>query len=513
MLGLINSFFKNIVGMFKFFFRAITFVLLLFVYFIGNLINSISNFRLFPKFIKVKLSPVFSFMNSRVIGVLDPHIKGRTTISRVELIDLSVKNMRAKGTRATISMGGMMIGIGSIVFLVSIGYGLQNLVINRVARLDEMQQTDVTTQAGGNVKINDESVARYRELSDVERALPLIAVVGRVNYNNSVSDMAAYGVTTNYLKESAVKPVSGRIFESNEEVLAASSSTSDWVELPSEANTTETTSTKTIELSPNAVKEAVVNRAMLKVLGINESEALGKSFSVSFIILGELQADRNEKVESVATNYRIVGISPEEEIPFFYVPFIDLRGLGITNYSQVKVIVKDQSSLSKVRNQIEAMGFVTMSVADTVAQINSLFSTIRLILAFFGLLALVIASLGMFNTLTVSLLERTREVGLMKAMGMKSSEVRELFLTESMIMGIIGGVLGLTLGWVLGKLLGLFLSTFAIYKGVGAIDVSYIPFSFTLVILCLSFSVGLFTGIYPARRATKISALNALRYE
>jgi putative ABC transport system permease protein len=248
-------------------------------------------------------------------------------------------------------------------------------------------------------------------------------------------------------------------------------------------------------------------------LGINENEAIGKTFSVSFVVVGDLLANATEKVESAPTDYTIVGVTPEESTPIFYVPFIDLRTLGVANYSQVKVVAKNQTDLAKIRKQIEAMGYTTRSVADTVAQINSLFATAKTLLLLLGMVALAVAALGMFNTLTVSLLERTREVGLMKAMGMKSSEVKELFLTESMTMGFFGGVLGIVAGFVLGKLLGLILSFFAIFKGVGYIDVSYLPLSFVLVILLLSLIVGLATGIYPAKRATKISALNALRYE
>ena len=184
-------------------------------------------------------------------------------------------------------------------------------------------------------------------------------------------------------------------------------------------------------------------------------------------------------------------------------PFLDLRSLGIANFSQAKVVVKDQNELVKTRRQIESMGYMTRSVADTVAQINSLFATARTVLMLLGMVALSVAALGMFNTLTVSLLERTREVGLMKAMGMKSSEVSELFLTESMIMGFLGGILGIIFGWVLGRLLGIFLSFFAIINGVGFVDISYIPLPFVFVIIFLSLLVGLVTGIYPARRATK----------
>ena len=166
-----------------------------------------------------------------------------------------------------------------------------------------------------------------------------------------------------------------------------------------------------------------------------------------------------------------------------------------------------------MRKKIEASGYVTTSVADTVAQIDSLFGTIRKVLALAGTVALAVASLGMFNTLTVSLLERTREIGLMKSMGMRSKEVEELFLSESMLMGFSGGLMGLITGIVAGKLLGLLLSIFAMFKGVGYIDVSSVPISFSILIIALSLFVGLVTGIYPAKRATKISALNALRYE
>jgi len=159
------------------------------------------------------------------------------------------------------------------------------------------------------------------------------------------------------------------------------------------------------------------------------------------------------------------------------------------------------------------MGYLTRSVADTVAQINSLFKTIRTVLALLGLVALAIAALGMFNTLTVSLLERTREVGLMKALGMTSEEVSELFLTESMIMGFCGGVFGIILGFLAGKITGLILSVFAIFKGVGVIDIASLPLGFVAIIVLLSLVVGIATGIYPAKRTTKISALNALRYE
>jgi len=653
----------------------LNFVALLLFYVLGVSVTAIIRLRWFPKQLKDSLMKPFYEQQIKTLAFFDR--RDFTSISRVALIELAFQNMKAKKTRTMITVGGMAIGIGAIVFLVSVGYGLEHMVVSRVARLDEMKQTDVTSQTGSIAKINDKTLADFSGVASVTSVLPLIAVVGRVNYQNSISDMAVYGVTTEYLTQSAIKPVEGKIFESNElvaklqeaegqvagvstdrdfayygmeiqdvnyslpegvwirirekpdktsniigyskrvegspsgeevwgsqyasednrgeagvdengatlgkwvkaslplwkkekcsvveqpdctdggylvsrdasglqeirtgyfapladtivtsigikegSVLALTTDTTTsatgvngalgWVEIASEAGVISTAEVKKIDLGASALKQAVVNRSMLKVLGLKESEAVGKVFTVSFVVVGDLLDDPKEKVESSPAEFKIVGVVPDEKSPVFYVPFVDLRTLGITNYSQVKVVVKDQSALDKVRRQIEGLGYSTRSVADTVSQITSLFGTVRVVLGILGMVALAVASLGMFNTLTVSLLERTREVGLMKAMGMKSTEVQELFLTESMMMGFFGGVLGIFLGYMAGKVLGLLLSTFAIFKGVGYINISFLPITFVLVIILLSFIVGMVTGIYPARRATKISALNALRYE
>lgn len=664
------------------FWHFLSFTLLLIIYlFNAQVVMRLSNTRFFPRKLSGAFAPKWSHFYLKAVSLLD---RKTGSISRLDLIELSIRNMQVKKVRSFVTIGGMAIGIGAIVFLVSVGYGLEQLVISRVARLEEMKQADVSLQTGSKIRIDDKTLASFKNIPQIELSLPLIAVVGRVNYQNSVSDMAVYGVTTQYLQQSAIKPVQGKVFDSNElamevpsevpalaeanppkgqvagvstqtakmgekiqdieftitpnnwvrvrenpdskskilgytkrtegkyqgeeywggsyesddetgkagtsesgeplgkwvkakvylweskkcevssqgcaegkfvvlkenetqiqkegyfaeinvqlsgmdvvspQVLGVSTTAttatqsasetlaSGWVDIASEAGIIKPLETKTVELGTSAKKQAVVNRAMLKVLGLKETEAVGKKFNASFVVVGDLLADSKQPVESAPSEYTIVGVTPDEKTPLFYVPFVDLRSLGITNYSQVKVVVKDGTSLTKVRRQLEAMGYVTRSVADTVAQINSLFATAKAILALLGMVALAVAALGMFNTLTVSLLERTREVGLMKAMGMRSSEVQELFLTESMIMGFFGGILGIILGFVVGKVLGLILSLFAIFKGVGMIDISYIPFSFVIIVVVLSLLVGILTGIYPARRATKISALNALRYE
>ncbi len=239
---------------------------------------------------------------------------------------------------------------------------------------------------------------------------------------------------------------------------------------------------------------------------------LRKSVDIQFIIVGSLIPSIDGKKFSTKTNYKIVGLI-EDQRQIFYVPFYDMKMLGVENLSQIKVVMRDKSDLPIVRKEIESMGFKTSSVVDTVAQIESLFLNVRFILGLVGMIALGVASLGMFNTLTVSLLERTREIGGMKAIGMVSIEVLDLLLAEAMIMGFAGGIGGLILGILAGEITSFILSIIGLVSGSGFLDLTYLPLNFIMFIIFLSFVVGIVTGMYPARRAKKISALNALRYE
>lgn len=542
----IKAFFKESL------FDTLTFSLFLGGYLVVKSIALLGRIRFCPAFLQQILEiPLQLFHKfNRIL-----YRRKENNINRVNLIDLGVRNMVFKKSRTLVTIGGMAVGVAAVVFLVSLGYGLQDLVINRVASLDELNQVTIVPQQSSSLKITDETLTSLDQLSEVEKSLPVISLVGRVNYQNSVTDVAAYGVVSEYLKESAFRPVYGDFFESNEivftdenvesiternasdvgeplsysdriiaKVLGESNTnvtteenvlgdTIELVDLEGESEEEGGAETEVISLSSKAKREAVVNAAMLNLLGISEPEAVGQQFEVSYIVVGSLLEDQSRKVESAAATYSIVGVIHDEQSPLFYVPFIDLRSIGITNYSEVRSVIQRQDELAQARQKIEAMGFTTASVVDTLDQIDSLFASLRFVLGLVGMVAVAIAALGMFNTLTVSLMERTREVGFMKALGMRSNEVKELFLAESILMGLFGGGFGLLLGVLGGKAMSLALTIYSELNGGEAIDISSTPASLIAGIVVLSIVVGFFTGHYPARRATKISALDALRYE
>lgn len=516
---------------------AFWFLVILTVFVILEFILVFFSFKIFSKgTFKEKIT---NFKDS-ILEKLDK--RQVNTISPLEIISLSYRNMKMKKSRVAITVGGMILGIGTIVLLVSIGYGLQELVTNRVTNLEEVKQVNVTTQIGSNLKLNSKVVSNIKEMSDAQFVIPIIESIGKIELNGSQIDTAVIGVQSSYFDKSSIKPVTGTSFvndeldtlnkskvipskkttDSNTPVTTPSvqgvedqkaSTNLDWVEVPSEIEVIKQEEEVQYILGGDTKREVVVNRAALRVLGLAEDSSLGKKINVQLITTQGQVDDLGTKNISEQTSYKIVGVTPDDKTPVIYIPIVDLKSLGVSNYSQLKVGAITDKALVELRKKIESIGFNTASVADTINQINTLFGTIRFILGIFGSIALAVAALGLFNTLTVSLLERTREIGLMKAMGMRSYEIERVFLTESMIVGLFGGLIGLIVGFAIGKFIGLVLTLVSLDKGLGFIDVAFIPADFVFIVLILSLFVGVITGIYPARRAKKISALNALRYE
>lgn len=604
-------------------------------------------------------------------------------VKRSYLIFLAIENLRARKSRSFITIAGMSAGVGIIVLLLSLGYGIERLVISQVASLDELKIVDVSTGTVASQVLNKSTLDKIKKIPNVANAIPLISVVGRITYNKATTDVLVYVAPNEYLdiiklpirdkmkftnnnfkdlsKEGEVAGVSvelpharintpiksGDLYFSvqpeksvtvwsecrtNSEVLGETTRIEgdfvgkeywgneyypyndygrsaydssekrflgkwvktrvplfisekdgvvrpvlddygrhEWVEgcieqsnivrkdfykfgdvlgdatesaslTPDEESTdsalvtfdtvvvstdsaglemvelqaTDSANTKeesTINFISSPKGEAMVSVALLKLFNIPENTAVGTKFSVSYIITSSLLPEVKGKAKTTETEYTIIGVIDDTESEFFYINFADMQRLGVKNYSQLKVVLEDQKHSQSVRNDIQVLGFQTTSTADTVTQIELLFNNLRIVLGLLGLVALGVASLGMFNTLTVSLLERTREIGGMKTMGMVSEEVQDLFLAEAMIMGLSGGIGGIILGFLAGKMLSFSVSAFAFTQGEGFLELTYIPMFLIIFIIVSSFIVGLITGLYPAYRAKKISALNALRYE
>jgi putative ABC transport system permease protein len=188
------------------------------------------------------------------------------------------------------------------------------------------------------------------------------------------------------------------------------------------------------------------------------------------------------------------------------------KGPG-TGYSSLYVRVKKVSELDTVKKQIEKIGFGTLAVVDQLQEIKRGFVIFDTALGAVGTIALVVAALGIINTMVMSILERTREIGIMKAIGGSENEIKGIFFVEAGIIGMAGGVFGVALGWVVTRIANLVANHYVAQQGTPYINFFYIPAWLVLGAIAFSIVVSLLAGMYPAVRAARVNPVEALRHD
>ncbi|MDD5341989.1 MAG: ABC transporter permease [Patescibacteria group bacterium] len=393
------------------------------------------------------------------------------------IVFLAVRSLRNRKLRSALTIGGMIVGIGAIVFLVSLGFGLQKLIKERVTNIEALTVLEVSTGESLLLKIDKKAIDSFKAIPNVVEVSPSVNLSGQALYQNAGTDIAVFGINPTYASIESTRLVnSGRA------------------------------------LNEGTKDEALLTTTALELLGIaNRQDILGQSIRLK-VFIPDPDSETGDQISEDAT-VKVVGIIDDEELSVAYVPLDLIEPFGIKEYDMAKVKVTERSKLNDVRLRIETQGYQVASLADTVGQIDQIFLVFQVVMGGFGLIAMFVASLGAFNTLTVSLLERTREVGIMKALGSTRKDIYRLFLTESWVISLTGGLLGILLGWGGGALGNLGLNYLANRFGGEAVDVFYTPWLFVILMVTISLGIGFLTGAYPAQRASKLNPLDALRYE
>jgi putative ABC transport system permease protein len=182
-------------------------------------------------------------------------------------------------------------------------------------------------------------------------------------------------------------------------------------------------------------------------------------------------------------------------------------------YGTLIARVSGATKVESVEDAIKKLGFNTFSILDATKSLRRFFAILDLFLGIFGSLALTVASIGIINTLVMAILERRREIGIMKALGASDEDVRGLFFAEAGAMGLLGGIFGVVLGWLIGRAIDFGTNIYLNRQGFPPEHIWTVPWWLVLFALGFAFLVSLVSGLYPASRAAKLDPVQALRYE
>lgn len=183
------------------------------------------------------------------------------------------------------------------------------------------------------------------------------------------------------------------------------------------------------------------------------------------------------------------------------------------SYPKVTLDFDPHTPFKSVRDSVKALGFKTYSFAEEFEEIQKMFIYFDMALGMIGLIALVTASLGIANTMIMSILERRREIGVLKALGADDSDIRRIFLYEAGAIGTLGATFGIIVGWAIARVASFVAQSFMRREGVEAIELFATPWWLIGIALAFGIVVSLLAGYYPARRAARLDPVESLRNE
>ncbi len=400
--------------------------------------------------------------------------KHYNSIKTSVLFYIAIRNFLDRKLRSFLTVFAVVIGVSAIFFLLSFGLGVQSIITNQVVGDKSLKSIDVSSPNSELVKLDDKTINTIKALPHVVQTGVQYSFPGIMSFNGGESDVVTYGLDQKYQNLSTLNLLKGRL------------------------------------LSASDSRSVVLNSSALKAIGITDpTTAINQQVKITVPLA---RSGATEK--QISDTFTIVGVIESGAGGEIFMPSSIFDAAGVPVYSNVKVVIDNISNVASARSQIENKGFKTSSLNDTLSQINDIFRYFNLILVGFGSIGMVVAILGMFNSLTISLFERTKEIGLMMVLGARKSDMRKLFIFEAVLISAIGAVIGTVIAIVAGKVVNYFVNVGAASRGVTQpFELFATPLWAIVVIIIGTILVGVVVVYFPARRAERINPIDALKRE
>lgn len=453
-----------------------------------------------------------------------------------DLLELAVRNLRQSKLRNGLTTVGISVGVASLVAMLSLGVGLQQLATRRLAGSGLFDTVFVTSRQDfrgfdkeddakapnpDKSPVLDEAArAKITQLPNVTEVEPEIRVMGEIMANGETHFGFVTGLPTSARENEAFESLKGKFFSSDnadEAILL-----NDFAKELDPKNPADLIG-RTVTLRYGERQALTQDSSEQPSLGNGNSTAgAGDDYGFSVVrkqqplrVVGIIDQEPYGGMRTVSRGRIFLPVKSMERLNMAQFTDIrsSLRGASGKTYVTLTVRVKDPGKVQAVQDAVNQMGYRTFSVLDATKSLRRFFTVLDLFLGIFGSLALAVATLAIINTLVMAVLERRREIGVMKAIGASDQDVKKLFFTEAGAMGLFGGVLGVLLGFAIGKAINFGTGVYLHSRQLPSEPVWIMPPWLVGAAIAFSIVVSLLAGLYPASRAAKLDPVQTLKYE
>ncbi len=427
-----------------------------------------------------------------------------------DLISMGVRNLWRRKARSILTILGVIIGTAAIIVMLSLGIGMQRSFESSLDGMGSINVINVYPRWEGDMdkggiskigKLNDKVLQEFRSIQNVTAVMPYLNAYSEIKSGRYMANVSIIGIDMKEATNFDFKIEKGRFPDptAKNELLVGSNIKEEFRD-----------STKRGRRRYDGGVDIDLMNSSLRMVFDEEMTSEKKVRGRKVEVVGELTMSDNEhdwnvymdiaQLENIKKDIAKKNKSNANKRD---------RQKNQNKYEHIDVKVSDIKAVKDVQDQIKEMGFEAWSLSDVLQEMKKVSSGIQAVLGGIGAVSLFVAALGITNTMIMSIYERTKEIGVMKVLGANLKDIKRLFLFEAGLIGIIGGMVGIVISYGISHLINKVGVDFLSMGVVG--DISVIPLWLVGVALIFSTFIGVASGYYPALRAMKLSALEAIR--